>query len=72
VSEPELLPAECPECGRRKGAEIFYGYPAPDAWPRIEKLVEEGKAELGGCCVSGEDPKYRCGSCGHAWGRAEL
>ena len=71
TGQPESGPAKCPQCGRRKGAQISYGYPSPDAWPEIEKLTKEGKMVLGGCCVGDEDPQYRCTSCGHEWGRAE-
>ena len=71
TDRPERAPAKCPQCGRRKGAEISYGYPAPDAWPEIEKLIGEGRTVLGGCCIGEEDPQYRCTSCGHEWGKAE-
>lgn len=56
----------CPKCGSRETVRIVYGFPAPE-------LVEEaqrGKVELGGCCMTPDQPERRCKSCGYSW-RAE-
>lgn len=39
----------------------------PDFTDRLEKLEEQGKIAFGGCCVSGNDPKYECTECGTAY-----
>jgi len=56
-------PVRCPKCGSAKIARIQYGYPArmPD---------EEEMVELGGCCVSPEDPGMACRSCRHRFGKS--
>jgi hypothetical protein len=55
----------CPECKSTQVLEIVYGYPGPD----MAKDAEDGKIVLGGCCISDDDPKWRCSECGHSWGR---
>ena len=65
-------PVKCPACGRRKGALIAYGMPMPDDWPELEKKMAAGAVVLGGCCITGEDPEYKCTACDHKWGRAQL
>ena len=32
----------------------------PDIWA----LIDAGKIVLGGCCISGDDPKWKCADCG--------
>ena len=63
--------AGCPECGRARGAPIFYGMPAPDHYDEIMRKADEGKMAMGGCCVDDSSPAYRCGACGHEWGRTD-
>ena len=62
-----LLAKICPECGSNNVAKILYGYIAFDS--ELEKDLEAGKIALGGCCVSGIDPKWECNKCGHRWGK---
>lgn len=62
---------KCPECGRKKGAKIFYGLPSPEYYDEILQKAHEGKIAMGGCCVSGDDPAYRCTVCEHEWGKAD-
>ena len=55
-----IKPKICPKCGSGEIVPIVYGYP-------LESLMEEakqGKVELGGCCVSDNDPDFKCKSCG--------
>ncbi|MGH2995267.1 MAG: hypothetical protein ACRDON_03105 [Gaiellaceae bacterium] len=28
--------------------------------------------DFGGCCVSPDDPAWRCDDCGHTWGQTRL
>ena len=58
---------QCPVCGQRAGAQIFYGMPAPDCG-ELMKAEEDGLIVLGGCVIYGDDPKWRCTKCGHGWG----
>ncbi len=39
---------------------ILYGYPMPEAMA----AANEGKIELGGCCVTDRDPRKYCKACG--------
>lgn len=55
----------CPDCGGR-AVPILYGYPLGE----IIEAADRGEAELGGCEVTGDDPRWHCRSCGHRWGRA--
>lgn len=52
---------QCPKCKSKKVIPIVYGYPSAEMW----KLSEEGKIELGGCCVMNNDPEYFCKDCGN-------
>jgi hypothetical protein len=53
-------PRPCPRCGSLDVVPILYGYPMPEAM----KAANEGKIELGGCCVGGRDPRKHCKACG--------
>ncbi len=46
-------PQKCPECGSLRVVKIVYGYPAPETFHE----AENGKIALGGCCITGDDPK---------------
>ena len=52
-------PIKCPFCGSPKVVRILYGMPSYDAF--LE--AEAGKIILGGCVVSGNDPKWGCTDC---------
>ena len=58
----ETFPA-CPLCGAKETSAIAWGMPAeaPPSW-----------VVSGGCCISGHDPDWCCGACGHSWGPNEL
>jgi hypothetical protein len=54
-------PEKCPKCDSLRIANILYGMPAYS-----EKLmtdVENGKIILGGCILTGDDPKWQCFDC---------
>jgi hypothetical protein len=54
--------SRCSKCDSTKIATIIYGI--PDYSEELEKRLESGKIVLGGCCVTGNDPKYECTDCG--------
>ena len=57
----------CPNCDAPNPVPIVYGMPGPE----LAKKAEEGRVVLGGCCVTGEDPQWRCRKCGYEWRREE-
>lgn len=59
----------CPKCNSGNVAEIFWGYPA--TMDGISKELEQGTLVLGGCCVSGNDPKWECNECSFRWGKRD-
>ena len=50
----------CPLCQGKEVKKIVYGL------PDIESFDFE-KYEVGGCCVSDEDARYKCQSCHHSF-----
>jgi hypothetical protein len=60
----EFVPV-CPQCGSR-------GHPIPIRYgdPEEETLAKAraGEVHLGGCNVSGNDPRWYCTTCGEKWG----
>jgi hypothetical protein len=54
-------PTKCPECGSHKIARIMYGLPA--FTPGLEKELADQKTVLGGCCISNDDPSWKCVDC---------
>jgi hypothetical protein len=54
-------PGKCPACGSARVAEIIYGLPAFS--PELEEALESGRTVLGGCCVTSDDPRWRCLEC---------
>lgn len=55
-------PNKCPKCESHIIADILYGLPV--FIPGLEKKINENKITLGGCCVSGDDPVWKCADCG--------
>jgi formate dehydrogenase maturation protein FdhE len=49
----------CPACNSTEVKKIVYGYP-------IEGF-DYDRFEVGGCCVTGQDPKYKCIKCESSW-----
>ena len=56
---------KCPNCQSTNHAEILWGLPADMG--EIEKELERKKIVLGGCVVTGDDPKLECNDCGTRW-----
>jgi len=59
--ESTQKPATCPHCGSSRVADILYGYPAFSE--ALEQDLAAGRITLGGCCVSDDDPVWRCTAC---------
>lgn len=55
----------CPKCGSLDVVPIEYGYPGPETM----EAAERGLIELGGCCVTGDDPRKLCKACGEEFDR---
>ena len=55
-------PDKCPACGNSTVASIMYGLPV--FTDELKRAVAEGKIVLGGCVISGRDPRWKCTSCG--------
>ncbi len=55
----------CPKCGSLDVVPIEYGYPGPEMMDAAAK----GLIELGGCCVTDDDPRKRCRACGEEFDR---
>ena len=54
-------PGICPACGSVRVSEIIYGLPS--FTPELEKELDAGRSILGGCCVTSDDPRWRCLEC---------
>jgi len=50
----------CPSCSSPQVKEIIYGL------PDVENF-DFDQFEVGGCCVTGEDPRYKCMRCESSW-----
>jgi transposase-like protein len=51
---------KCPDCSSDQVKRIVYGLPDFNNF-------DFEKNEVGGCCVTGDDPKYKCTSCESSW-----
>lgn len=52
-------PETCPKCGSEKVVNILYGYPTHKG--NLEAAA--GRIILGGCVLSGNDPRWGCIDC---------
>ena len=73
VMNARPLGVVCEKCGSDEITEISYGLPGwlivgEPADPRIEKLIEERRIVLGGCCIREELPRYFCRTCSNKFG----
>ena len=55
-------PRKCPKCASNKIASIMYGMPVPDE--KLQADLDSGRVVLGGCCISLDDPAWKCRECG--------
>ena len=60
---------KCPECNKSWIAEILWGYPI--GMDSMKEKLEKKEIVLGGCIVSGHDPKWECNECQHQWGERD-
>ena len=61
----------CPNCNGTNVAEIMYGYPSAQFLDEMKKDENKGKFQLGGCCISNDDPAFSCNDCGFQFGKRE-
>ena len=61
----------CPSCNGTNVAEIMYGYPSSQFLDEMKKDENKGKFQLGGCCISNDDPAFSCNDCGSLFGNRE-
>ena len=61
----------CPNCKGTNVAEIMYGYPSSKILDDLKKDENKGKYQLGGCCISNDDPAFSCNDCGFLFGNRE-
>jgi len=59
--ESRNQPSKCPECGSFRVARILYGFPAYSA--ELEADIKAGRVTIGGCCITGDDPVWKCMDC---------
>lgn len=54
-------PKKYPKCGSLIVARILYGFPA---WSEeLEADLKAGRVAIGGCCITGDDPAWKCVEC---------
>ena len=51
----------CPNCNSPRIAKILYGLPRFD--DQLDNDIKEGRIVFGGCCITGNDPDYKCMDC---------
>ena len=61
----------CPNCEGSNIAEIMYGLPSQEFMAELDKEDNKGKFQLGGCCISNDDPAFSCNDCGFQFGKRE-
>ncbi len=61
----------CPNCKGTNIAEIMYGLPTQEFLDELKKDENKGKYQLGGCCISNDDPAFSCNDCGFRFGNRE-
>jgi rubrerythrin len=60
--ERPIKPEECPACGAKAVARIYWGYPSFS--PKLNDELTAGTVVLGGCVMTGDDPAWKCTQCG--------
>ena len=54
----------CPDCKSAEVKKIVYGYPTVEF---DFDNFDFDRFEVGGCCVTGRDPIYKCVKCESSW-----
>lgn len=57
---------QCPHCGADNSAEILYGLPAMT--PELQASLDRKDIVIGGCRLTGTEPKFFCRSCRFRFG----
>lgn len=60
-----MTKAKCPECKSANRTEIIYGLITD--MREIEEQLAREEIVLGGCIVTGNDPKWECNECLTRW-----
>lgn len=60
IRRQNRVPDRCLWCGTASPVPIVFGLPDGE----LEELADRGEVILGGCVVTGNDPRWRCRSCG--------
>ncbi len=60
---------KCPNCLSTNYAKILWGLPAE--MREIEEELDKKEIVLGGCIVTGHDPKWECNGCRTRWGQRD-
>lgn len=64
----KIKPLRCPKCDSAKVVEILYGMPTQEVFEDADR----GLVALGGCCISGREPSWKCLECNSLIFREEL
>jgi ADP-ribosyl-[dinitrogen reductase] hydrolase len=59
--ESRTKPRKCPACGSSRVASILWGMPAYS--DKLQEDMDAGRIVLGGCCVTDDDPVWKCADC---------
>lgn len=54
---------KCLQCGSDGVVPIAYGFPGREMW----EAEERGELALGGCVITGDDPRWQCRRCWTRW-----
>ena len=67
----QTMTERCPECEGSNIAKIVYGYRSSEFLDELKKDENKGKFQLGGFCISNDDPAFSCNDCGFQFGNRE-
>jgi len=59
----------CPECKSKNITETIYGLPASPPDEELQKDIDEGRIECGGCTIFPDSKRFHCNDCYFEWGR---
>ncbi|MDD2902142.1 MAG: hypothetical protein PHU44_06870 [Syntrophales bacterium] len=60
-------PVSCPKCQSDRVVYILYGEPKLDA--ELQRALDSGKVELGGCILTPDSKRWECRKCKYSWGK---
>ena len=59
----------CPKCKSSDITETIYGLPAGPPGEELQKEIDAGRVEFGGCTIFPESKRFHCNDCLFEWGR---